>query len=307
MDLPRRMDLSVDLAGIRLRNPTVLASGILDETGASMRRVAEAGAGAVVTKSIGSQPREGNPNPSVVELDGALLNAVGLPNPGIDAYGAEMEEALKGGVPVIGSVFGGDASEFARLAGRMEDYGAAAVELNLSCPHAKGYGTEIGSDPALVEAVTATVEGAVEIPVFAKLSPMAAEMEPLAEAAASGGADGITAINTIRAMAIVPEVGRPLLANRVGGLSGPALKPIGVRCVYEIHEAVDLPIMGVGGISNARDALEYLMAGATAVQIGTAVGAGGPETLGRIARDLGDLLETLGHASVKEVIGLAHQ
>ena len=295
------------LAGLGLRSPTVLASGVLDETGASMRRVAEAGAGAVVTKSIGSHRREGSPNPSVVELDGALLNAVGLPNPGIEAYGAEMEEALKGGVPVIGSVFGGDGEEFARLAAKMESYGASAVELNLSCPHAKGYGTEIGSDPRLVREITAAVRGAVGVPVFAKLSPMAAEMEPLAEAAAEGGADGITAINTIRAMAIVPEVAKPLLANVVGGLSGPAIKPIGVRCVYEIYEAVDIPIMGVGGISDARDAVEYVMAGATAVQIGTAVASGGPEILGTVARDMGELLESLGYSKVEEAIGVAHE
>jgi dihydroorotate dehydrogenase (NAD+) catalytic subunit len=163
-------DLSVDIAGIRLRNPTMLASGFLDETGGSMLRVYKAGAGAVVTKSIGPQPRTGYPNPTIVELDIGMLNAIGLPNPGIEEFRDEVKVALDGGAVVIGSVFGKDADEYANVAKRLASYGAAGIELNLSCPHAKGLGTEIAQSTEAVREFTAAVKGKVNVPVFPKLS-----------------------------------------------------------------------------------------------------------------------------------------
>src|SRR5437763_1276528 len=230
-----------EIAGVALRNPTMLASGFLDETGGSMARVYQAGAGAVVTKSVGPQPREGYPNPTIVELDAGLLNAVGLPNPGVIEYEHEVKRAQAAGAVVIGSVYGKDADEYAAVAAKMSTYGVEAIELNLSCPHAKGRGTEIAQDEAAVRDFTREVKDVVDIPVFPKLSPNVQDIAKFAVAAEEGGADGIVAINTMKAMAITPELKMPSLANRFGGLSGPAIRPIGVRAVYDICEKVRIP------------------------------------------------------------------
>jgi len=215
------VDLRTEIAGVALRNPTMLASGFLDETGGSMGRVYQAGAGAVVTKSVGPQPREGYPNPTIVELDAGLLNAVGLPNPGVIEYEHEIKRAHAAGAVVIGSVFGKDAEEYAAVAAKMSTYGVKAIELNLSCPHAKGLGTEIAQDASAVRDFTRTVKDVVDVPVFPKLSPNVQDIATFAMAAEEGGADGIVAINTMKAMAITPELKMPSLANKYGGLSGP--------------------------------------------------------------------------------------
>jgi len=300
------VDLRTEIAGVRLRNPTMLASGFLDETGGSMARVYESGAGAVVTKSIGPQPREGYPNPTIVELDAGLLNAVGLPNPGIVEYEDEVKRALKANAIVIGSVYGKDAEEYASVAAKMGSYGVKAIELNFSCPHAKGLGTEIAQHEDAVRDFTRAVKDAVSVPVFPKLSPNVQDIATFAIAAEEGGADGIVAINTVKAMAIVPELKMPFLANRFGGLSGPAIRSIGVRAVYDICEKVHIPVVGVGGIGSGRDALEYIMAGACAVQVGTAIISKGLAVFGSIATEMGLLLEEAGFASVAEAIGVAH-
>jgi dihydroorotate dehydrogenase (NAD+) catalytic subunit len=299
-------DLSTSVGKLELGNPTMLASGILGETAELLLRVADSGAGAVVTKSIGLEPREGHANPTVVEMEHGLLNAVGLANPGIEIFKEEMEVATKGDVPVIGSIFGKDADEFTKLAVKMEEFGADAVELNLSCPHAEGLGFEIGADPKNVEDITKSVKGSTNIRVFPKLTPNVKDIVELADAAAKGGADGVVAINTVRAMAISPEAGMPVLANKIGGLSGTAIRPIGVRCVYEIWKEVQIPVIGVGGISTGMDALEYLMAGASAVQIGSGVWIGGPEVFASVCKEIEDFLERNGHSSLNDVLGAAH-
>ncbi len=299
--------LEVDIAGIRMRNPTMLASGILNETGRSMVDVAKAGAGAVVTKSVGLEPREGHPNPCIVELKCGLINAMGLPNPGIDAYLEEVAFAQNGGVPVIGSVFGGSEEEIAEVAKRMASAGVAAVELNLSCPHAEGLGAEIGSTPDRVKRICGAVKASVEVPVFAKLTPNTSSIVSLASAAEEGGADGVVAINTLRAMAICPELGRPILSNRFGGLSGEAVRAVGVRCVYEIFDTVTVPIIGVGGVTTSKDALEYIMAGATAVQMGTAVWSDGPGVFSDVCDGIGKFMNANGYESVEEMKGIAHR
>ncbi|MCJ7464800.1 MAG: dihydroorotate dehydrogenase [Thermoplasmata archaeon] len=298
--------LSVTLCGLMMKNPTMLASGVLDETGRSMLEVAKAGAGALVTKSVGKEPRQGHGNPTIVELQCGLINAMGLPNPGMEIYAAEVKEAKKGGVPVIGSVFGGTEDEIAELAGLMSKAGADAVELNLSCPHAKGYGAELGSTPELVESICRKANKQVRIPLLAKLTPNTSSISSLAVAAEKGGADAVVAINTLKAMAISPEARMPILANKYGGLSGPAIKSIGVRCVYEIFESVKIPIVGVGGISSGRDALEYVMAGATAVQIGTAVWTEGLDVFNKTSREIMQFMEENGFESVKDMVGVAH-
>jgi dihydroorotate dehydrogenase (NAD+) catalytic subunit len=298
--------LAVDICGIHLKNPTILAAGILDETGKSMIEVAKAGAGAIVTKSVGREPRSGHPTPSIVELHDGLLNAMGLPNPGIDYFADEIKEAKKGGVPIIGSVFGGTEDEIAGLAAQMSRYGVDAVELNLSCPHAKGYGAELGSTPEMVEVVCRRSKKGVSVPLFAKLTPNTSDIAALAVGAERGGADCIVAINTVKGMAIQPEARMPILANRIGGLSGPAIRPIGVRCVYEIFEAVKIPIIGVGGITSGMDALEYIMAGASAVQIGTAVWSEGLEVFSKTSKEMLRFMVENGFESVPDMVGVAH-
>ena len=313
------MNLSVNVAGLKLKSPVISASGILDETGDSMVALAKGGAGAVVTKSIGLKAREGHKNPTVVELEHGVLNAMGLPNPGIDDYGEEIRAAkegitrmLKGAgagsgahVPIIASIFGADAQEFAVLAKRMQEYGADALELNVSCPHAKGYGAQIGTDPVLVSEVTKAAKSAARIPVFVKLTPNVNNIVPIASAAADGGADGVVAINTVKAMTIDIETGMPILGNRTGGYSGPAVKPIGVRCVYDIAKELKIPIIGVGGIMTGKDAIEYIMAGASAVQIGSAIYYRGNDVFRKAAKEIGNWLTAHRYESLDEIRGIA--
>ena len=296
----------MELCGLRLRNPTMLASGVLDETARTMVEVARAGAGAVVTKSVGMAPREGHANPCVVELDVGLLNAMGLPNPGIEYFSDEVRAVKAEGATVIGSVIGGTAEELAEVAGLMAGAGTDAVELNLSCPHAKGLGTEMGSTPEDVGRACRAVRERIRVPLFAKLTPNTSCIADLARAAEGAGADAVVAINTLKGMAISPEAGMPVLANRFGGLSGPAVRPVGVRCVYEIHEAVGIPVIGVGGISTGRDALEYIMAGASAVQVGTAVWTRGPGVFKSICEEVSTFMDEYGYSKVGDMVGAAH-
>ena len=263
--------LSVDVGSVSLRNPIMLAAGILGTTGASLRRAAQAGAGGVVTKSIGIEPRTGHPGPNIVQVECGLLNAMGLPNSGYKDFQEEVDLARKEGVPVVASIFGSSAAEFARIARGLQ---ADAFELNLSCPHAEKYGSELGRYPDLVESVTGAVKANANVPVWVKLTPNTADIVELGRAAEAGGADAVVAINTLKAMAIDIETGYPILGNRFGGLSGQAAKPVAVRCVYELSSNLEIPIVGVGGISSWEDAVEMIMAGACAVQIGTALHKG---------------------------------
>jgi dihydroorotate dehydrogenase (NAD+) catalytic subunit len=300
-------DLGVRVGRLALRNPFLLASGIWGESGDSLAGAWAAGAGGVITKSIGGAPRLGYPNPTV-EAYGAwgLLNAMGLPNPGIEEYPREIEIARRAGATVIGSVFAGDAAEFARLSARMAATGVVAVELNLSCPHAEGFGTEVGSDPAEVEEIVRAVVGEVRIPVIAKITPNSAVPAELAAAAERGGASAVSAINTVRGLAIDARLRRPVLAHGLGGLSGPAIKPVGLACVWQIYERVSIPIIGVGGITTPEDAVEYLLAGARALQVGTAVTTQGIGIFGRLAEGLSHRLDELGFAHVADAVGRAH-
>jgi dihydroorotate dehydrogenase (NAD+) catalytic subunit len=264
-------DVSVEIGSLHLKNPTILASGVLGTAASSLIRIASLGAGAVVTKSIGLKPREGYPGPVVVETECGFLNAMGLPNPSYKEFNEEIKLVKKAKVTVIASIFGGSVKEFVEVAAGVNKVKPSAFELNLSCPHAKGYGVDLGIDPKLVRQITKAVKKAVEAPVWVKLTPNVTDIVEIGKAAQKGGADAIVAINTIKGMAIDIESGYPILSNKIGGLSGKAIKPVAIRCVYELYENLDIPIIGVGGISNWRDALEFIMAGAVAVQIGTAV------------------------------------
>jgi len=299
--------LATEIAGLRLANPTMLAAGILGLTGSSLRRVVEAGAGAVVTKSVGLKPREGYPNPTVVQVECGLLNAMGLPNPGIHYFSEEIREAKEGGIPIIVSVYGFSPEEFAEVAGIAAEAGADALELNVSCPHVEKTGTEIGQNPQLVAEVVETVKKRADKPVFVKLTPHVTDITEVAKAAVEAGADAITAINTVRAMAINIETTWPILANKIGGLSGPAIKPIALRCVYEIFQEVDVPVIGCGGITTWRDAVEFMLAGASAVQIGTAIALKGLGVFQSITRGIDAYLRRRDFRSVTEIVGLSHR
>jgi len=299
--------LKTEISGLIMPNPTMLASGILGSSASMLREVANSGAGAVVTKSVGLKPNSGYPNPTLIQVDCGLLNAIGLPNPGIHKFTDEIKNLIDLKIPLIVSVFGFSPEEYAEAAEVACDAGAKAVELNLSCPHVKGTGSEIGQDPKMVKRVVKIVKGSVNRPVFVKLTPNTARIDLLAEAAASAGADAITAINTVRAMAIDIETFMPILANKFGGLSGVAIKPIAVRCIYEIYRAVDIPIIGCGGIRTWMDAVEFMLAGASAVQIGSAIALEGLSIFKSICNGLYAYLEKKGFRSVREIVGLAHK
>jgi len=301
------VDISTTIGSLRLKNPTMLASGIMGEDAGSMQRIIACGAGAIVTKSIGVQARTGYPNPTVIETEHGILNAMGLPNPGIDEFGQEMNQLKKSTSPIIGSIYGATAEEFTILAEKMQRYGAAAVELNVSCPHAKRYGLEIGCDALLVQAITSFVKKKIDIPVFVKISPNVTNIVEIAQAAEKGNADAIVAINTVKAMKIDLEVKKPVLANITGGYSGKAVKPIGIRCVYEISQNVHIPVIGVGGVTTGEDAIEYFMAGASAVQLGSAVYYRGPEVFQQVCEEIRQWMKTHGYKTLSELIGVAHQ
>lgn len=300
------MDLSVSVGALHLRNPLLLASGFLDETAGSMLRVWGAGAGGVVTKSIGKEARRGHPNPSLVPVAGGFLNAMGLPNPGINEFEHEVKAVVAAGATCIGSVFGGTESEFRELASRMDKAGAHAVELNVSCPHAKGYGTDIGCDPHLLRSVTTAAREGTRKPLWVKLAPNVPNIGAMARVAADAGADALVCVNTLKAIAIDAATRMPVLGNKVGGFSGPGLKPIALRAVWDVAQACpDKPVIGVGGIGSATDVVEFLMAGASAVQIGSALIDADVGLFGTLGHDLEAWCRASGVASLKELVGVA--
>lgn len=300
------VNLATNIASLKLDNPTILASGLMGEDAGSMKRIIGCGAGAVVTKSIGLKPREGYLNPTVVELEHGMLNAMGLPNPGIEEFGGEIKKLKHSNAVVIGSIFGSNANEFVDLSNKMQGYGVDALELNLSCPHAKGYGLEIGANAALVKEITSKVKESASIPVFVKLSPNLTNIVDIAKAAEQGNADGIVAINTVKAMKIDIDLKMPTLANKIGGYSGKAIKPIGVRCVYDITSNVNIPVIGVGGVTTGEDAIEYMMAGASAVQIGTGIYYRGLDIFKKICNEMEQWMSDNGYKNVTEIIGVLH-
>jgi dihydroorotate dehydrogenase (NAD+) catalytic subunit len=300
--------LKVNLAGLELANPTMLASGILGYSAETLESMAESGAAAVVTKSVGLKSRDGYANPTIVQASCGLINAMGLPSPGVDEFVHEIRSAkdvLR--VPLIVSVFGFSEEEYATVAKKAADAGADAIELNVSCPHVKETGSEIGQNAEVLAEVVGKVKAAVDKPVFVKLSPNVTDIVSIAESAAKAGANALTAINTVRAMAIDTETAMPILSNKKGGLSGPAIKPLAVRCVYDIHEGVKVPIIGCGGITNWQDAVEFILAGASAVQIGTAIALKGCSVFRAVTRGIDMYLKRKGFKSVNEIVGLSHR
>lgn len=306
--------LNTELCGVSLPSPLVLASGILGTEAELMARVARAGAGAVTAKSCSLEPRAGHPNPTVLAWEHGLINAVGLANPGIEA---EIEELRRTrallqpvGAALIASIFADTVENYHRVASRVLEATPDLIEVNISCPnvHAE-FGTPFSADPVAAAEVTAAVQSAVEgrTPVLVKLSPNVTDLSSIARAVEAAGADGISAINTLTGMVIDVDARRPILANRTGGLSGPAIRPLAIRCVYEIYRAVDLPIVGMGGVRSGHDAVEMIMAGATAVGVGSAVYEEGPEAFGRIRREMAALMAGLGYERLADMRGAAHR
>jgi dihydroorotate dehydrogenase (NAD+) catalytic subunit len=272
-----------------------------------LKRIYDSGAGAVVTKSLGSISKFGHLNPTIVEVEAGLINAMGLPNPGVEVYLEELRELKRKRIPVVASFFASTIDEFQSVAQTLCDAGVDALELNLSCPNVESEPGMCAADAISVERVASSVKKVASAPVLVKLSPNVTDIAGIAMAAERGGADAITAVNTLKAIAIDIDFMRPILSNVQGGLSGPAIKPVALRCVWEIAEAVKIPIVGCGGISNWRDAVEYLLAGASALEIGTAVKDHGLEVFDSVNRGIANFLEKNNYKSIGEVVGLAHR
>jgi len=305
------VNLNVDLCGHMLKNPLILAAGILGLRGETLKRVASFGAGAVTTKSIGKTRNRGYRTPNIIEpYPGVVLNAMGLPNPGYIRFKKEILIAKEGGVPVIASVYGSNAKEFTVVSKAMENAGADMVELNISCPHPKTPGRLIGQDATATFTVVKAVKETVGIPVIVKLTPNVTDIKEIATAAIEAGCDAINAINTVKALYIDIDRKAPVLSNKVGGMSGWSIKPIAVRCVAEVAMLIrklgkKIPIIGTGGVYTGRDVVEMMMAGATCVGIGTAVLHHGPEIFQKILKEFEDILIKKGYDDVSEIIGCA--
>jgi len=290
--------LEVELANLKLKNPLILASGILGSYVSSLNRIAKH-AGAVVTKSVGLVAREGYRNPCVINYKHGIINAVGLASPSAEDFARELSGFNKM-CPLIVSLYASNPEDFAKLTSYFPM--ADAFELNLSCPHVKGFGLTVGSDPKLVKSIVESVKSSTDKPVFVKLS--FENIAKIGKAAEEGGADAVVAINTIRGMAIDILSKKPILSNVSGGVSGEAIKPIALKCVWDLFNEIDIPIIGCGGITTWKDVVEFLLAGATAVQIGSALFYS-YNVFGSIIEGLKSYLRIQG-LKVKELIGLAH-
>ena len=297
-------DLAVRLGPLELPNPILTASGTFGY-GLEFAHLADlARLGGIVTKGLSLEPLPGNPPPRVAETRGGMLNSIGLQNIGIERFVAEVLPGLERyPARVIVNLFGYEFDDYARLAARIDPLpGIAAVELNVSCPNVKKGGIEFGHDPEVLERLVASVRRATGKPLAVKLSPNSGAPVALAQAARAGGADLLSAINTVLAMAIDPWTRRPRLHTNRGGLSGPAIKPIAVRIVFDVARQVGLPVIGVGGVETVDDDVEFLLAGASAVQVGTALFRD-PRTAERLVDALSARLTELGVASARELVG----
>ncbi len=297
-------NISTKIGSLSLERPTILASGILGISLDVFNRIYNAGAGAVVTKSLSKEPWDGYANPTIFSVKGGgWLNAVGLSNPGAENF-AKMIEPNKD-VPIIVSLVGSIEDDFEFMIKQFENCKVAAFELNLSCPHVAKVGLEVGDDTDLVGKIVKTVKAKTQAPVFAKVGLGTTDYLETVSAAVEAGADGITAINTLRAMAIDVETERPILSNKIGGLSGTPIKPIAVRCVYEISSKFNIPIIGCGGISTWEDAVEFILAGSSAVQIGSAVGEDWIQVFDEINNGISKYMEKKGFSKIEDMIGRA--
>lgn len=299
-------DLSVQLPGLNLKNPIMPASGCFGFGREYSKFYDLSMLGAVIMKAATGEERLGNPTPRVAETTGGMLNAIGLQNPGVDKIIAEEVPFLANyDTAIIANIAGSTIEEYEMVAAKFNHQSnVQALELNISCPNVKEGGIQFGTDPAMAKEVTARVVAASDKPVYVKLSPNVSDITLMAKAAESAGAAGLTMINTLTGMQIHLPTRRPLIANKTGGLSGSAIKPIAIRMIYEVRQQVSLPIIGMGGINNAEDVLEFLLAGSNAVAIGTA-NFQNPYILPEIISELPSVLERYGFHSVEEAVGKA--
>jgi dihydroorotate dehydrogenase (NAD+) catalytic subunit len=302
----RKVEASLEtfVGSIHLKRPTMLASGILGISLDVFRRLFRSGAGAIVTKSLSKEPWDGYPNPTIFGVNGnGWLNAVGLSNPGATYFAKMLEK--NDDVPILVSLVGSIPEDFEFMVGEFANCKVAGFELNLSCPHVAKVGLEVGDDPDLVKKIVTTVKKSTNVPVIAKVGLGTTHYLKTVGAAIESGIDAITAINTVRAMAIDVETQRPILSNKFGGLSGTPIKPIALRCVYEISSKYDIPIIGCGGISTWEDAIEFFLAGASAVQIGSAVGDRWIDVFNEINNGILQYMRKKQITKIEEMIGLA--
>lgn len=297
-------DMSVKIAGLNLRNPVMTASGTFGYGEEFSQYVNLETIGAFVTKGLSLKPRAGNPTPRIVETPGGMLNAIGLQNVGIDAFIEKKAPFLKTiNTPAIANFFGYTPDEYAELAARLDGIPeVAALEVNISCPNVKQGGIVFGTDPDCAASVVTACRAATKKPLIVKLSPNVTDIVAMAQACEGAGADALSVINTLTGMAIDLERRRPVLANVTGGLSGPAIKPVALRMVWQVAKSVKVPVIGIGGIMSATDALEFMLAGATAVQVGTASFVN-PGAAQEIAEGMETWLQEHNIADVKSLIG----
>lgn len=302
------LNLSVNLGGIVLKNPVTVASGTFGYGHEYQEFVDIAQLGAVIVKGTTLEPRVGNPPPRIFETPAGMLNAVGLENPGVEAFISQhLPYLVEKKATVIVNIAGNVVDDYARLASILDEQkGIAGLEVNISCPNVKKGGLQFGTDPGMVREVVAAVRQNTGLPVIVKLSPNVTDVVGIAKTAVSAGADAISLINTLLGMAIDVEKRRPVLGNIFGGLSGPAIKPVALRMVYQVAKEVDVPILGMGGIVNYVDALEFILAGATAISIGTGNFVD-PGISRKVIRDMEDYLEERGILDIRELIGAAIQ
>jgi dihydroorotate dehydrogenase (NAD+) catalytic subunit len=297
-------DMRVDIGSLKLDNPVMTASGTFGyarefENLMNLHRL-----GAVIVKGISLNPRPGNPPPRIVETACGMLNAIGLQNVGVDRFITEKMNYLAGlNVPVIVNILGDSIAEYEEITSRLQGVpGVAGIEVNISCPNVKKGGVAFGTDPAMAASVTAAVKGKSSVPVMVKLSPNVSDIGTIALAVEEAGADCVSLINTLIGMAIDLQTKKPALANVIGGLSGPAIKPVALRMVYEVAKKVSIPIIGIGGIESAEDALEFMLAGATAVQVGTANFVN-PRASEDVVEGLIDYVKKEKLSSIRSIIG----
>jgi dihydroorotate dehydrogenase (NAD+) catalytic subunit len=301
--------IEVEVASLVLKSPLIVASGVLGSSGSLIKMVStNPGVGAVVTKTVTYEPRTGYENPTVVDLGYGFLNAMGLPNPGYSNYRVELESIRKDlEKPLIVSIGPSNEEEAGAMVETLNSV-SDGFEVNLSCPHVESLGLEVGSDALRVRKIVKAVRESTGKPILVKISPNVTDFVDVARSAVEAGADAITAINTVRGMAIDVNAMKPVLSNFYGGLSGKAIHPVAVRIVYELYEKLKVPIVGCGGVYDWRDAVELILAGATAVQVGSAIACSqrGLNVFNDIEEGIRRYLASKGFDTVKQLIGLSH-
>jgi len=300
--------LNLQLPGLDLKNPIMPASGCFGFGREYAQLYNLSKLGAIMIKATTVEMRKGNPTPRVAETSAGMLNAIGLQNPGIEKVMAEELKFLGNyDVPVIANVAGTEVADYVEVAERISKVSnVKALELNISCPNVKCGGIQFGTDPETARQLTAAVKAVSNVPVYVKLSPNVTNIVDIAKAVEAGGADGITMINTLVGMRLDERTGKPVLANGTGGLSGPAIKPVAIRMVYDVYKAVNIPIIGMGGVTCAQDVIDFMSAGASAVAVGTANFVD-HFICPTIIEELPDLLDTLSVNHISEIIGRSHR